>query len=58
MTYTYGPTTYYKTIPNWEMPEYIFAKWAKIIGISFKQIAYFELQNSDNVRQFVLNKNI
>ncbi len=58
MTYTYGPTTYNKTLPNWEMPEYIFAKWAEIAEVNFRQIAYFELQNNDNIRQFVLNKNI
>ncbi len=58
MTYTYGPTTYNITLPNWEMPEYIIAKWAKTKGVDFRKIAYFELQNSDNIREFVLNKNI
>ena len=56
MTYTYGPT--FKTIPNWEMPEFIISRWGLTSLTNFKKIAIFDLKNDDQTREFVLHKNI
>lgn len=56
MNYTIGYSS--KSLPNWEMPEYIIASRLLKSKLKYEKLASFDLHINDSVRQFKLHKNL